>query len=99
MAITQPDSLSTWSASSYLQAIAQELQIAQAQNIVELVPGATSGTLAGVASYALLLSDAATLTLTTAGGQTLTMGLPAGYQPIRVSNVTSLSTGTAYALY
>lgn len=99
MAITQPDSLSTWSASSYLQAIAQELQIAQAQNIVELTPGATSGTLPGVASYALLLSDAATLTLTTAGGQTLTMGLPAGYQPIRVSNVTSLSTGTAYALY
>jgi hypothetical protein len=99
MAITQPDSLSTWQASSYLQAIAQELQIAQAQNIVELTPGATSGTLVGVASYALLLSDAATLTLTTAGGQTLTMGLPAGYQPIRVSNVTSLSTGTAYALY
>jgi hypothetical protein len=99
MAITTPDSLSTWQASSFLQAIAQELQIAQAQNIVELTPGATSGSIAGVGSFALLLSDAATLTLTTAGGQTLTMGLPAGYQPIRLSNVTSVSTGTAYALY
>lgn len=99
MAITSPDSLTTWQASSFLQAIAQELQIAQAQNIVELTPGATSGSIAGVGSFALLLSDAATLTLTTAGGQTLTMGLPAGYQPIRVSNVTSVSTGTAYGLY
>lgn len=99
MAITSPDSLSTWQASSFLQAIAQELQIAQAQNIVELTPGATSGSIAGVGSFALLLSDAATLTLTTAGGQTLTMGLPAGYQPIRVSNVTSVSTGTVYGLY
>lgn len=99
MAIQAPDSLTTWQASSFLQAIAQELQIAQAQNIVELTPGATSGSIAGVGSFALLLSDAATLTLTTAGGQTLTMGLPAGYQPIRVSNVTSVSTGTAYGLY
>ena len=99
MAITQPDSLSTWQASSFLQAIAQELQIAQAQNIVQLTPGATSGTLAGVGAFALLLTDAATLTLTTAGGQTLSMGLPAGYQPIRVTNVTSVSAGTAYALY
>jgi hypothetical protein len=29
----------------------------------------------------------------------LTMGLPAGYQPIRVSNVTSVSAGTVYGLY
>ena len=99
MSITSPDSLSTWQASSFLQAIAQELQIAQAQNIVELTPGATSGSIAGVGSFALLISDAATITLTTAGGQTLTMGLPAGYQPIRVSNVTSVSTGTVYGLY
>ena len=99
MAITQPDSLSTWQSSSYLQAIAQELQIAQAQNIVQITPGATSGTLTGVSSYALYLTAAATLTLTTAGSQTLTINLPAGYQPIRVSNVTSVSTGTAYALY
>jgi hypothetical protein len=99
MAITSPDSLSTWQASSFLQAIAQELQIAQAQNIVELTPGATSGSISGVGSFALLISDAATITLTTAGGQTLTMGLPGGYQPIRVSNVTSVSTGTVYALY
>lgn len=99
MAITQPDSLSTWQSSSYLQAIAQELQIAQAQNIVQITPGATSGTIAGVSSYALYLTAAATLTLTTAGAQTLTINLPAGYQPIRISNVTSVSTGTAYALY
>ncbi len=99
MAITTPDSLSTWQASSFLQAIAQELQIAQAQNIVELTPGATSGSIAGVGSFALLLSDAATVTLTTAGGQSLTMGLPAGYQPLRISNVTSVSVGTVHALY
>ena len=99
MAILNPDSLTTWSSSSFDQAIAQALQIAQAQNIVQITPGATSGTIAGVGQFALLLSDAATLTLTTAGGQTLTMGLPAGYQPIRITNVTSVSAGTAYALY
>lgn len=99
MAILNPDSLTTWSSSSFDQAIAQALQIAQAQNIVQITPGATSGTIAGVGQFALLLSDAATLTLTTAGGQTLSMGLPAGYQPIRVTNVTSVSAGTAYALY
>ena len=99
MAITQPDSLSTWQASSYLQAIAQELQIAQAQNIVELTPGATSGTLSGVGNYSLLLTAAANVTLTTQGGQSLTVALPAGYNPLRVTNVTAVSTGTAYALY
>lgn len=99
MAILNPDSLTTWSSSSFDQAIAQALQIACAQNIVEITPGATSGTIANVGQFALLLSDAATITLTTAGGQTLTMGLPAGYQPIRVTNVTSVSAGTAYALY
>ena len=99
MAILNPDSLTTWSSSSFDQAIAQALQIAQAQNIVQITPGATSGTIAGVGQFALLLSDAATLTLTTAGGQTLSMGLPAGYQPIRITNVTSVSAGTAYALY
>lgn len=99
MAILNPDSLTTWSSSSYDQAVAQALQIAQAQNIVQITPGATSGTIAGVGAYALYLTAAATLTLTTAGTQTLTINLPAGYQPIRVSNVTSVSTGTAYALY
>ena len=99
MAILNPDSLTTWDSTSYDQAVAQALQIATAQNIVQLTPGATSGTLAGVGQFALLLTDAATLTLTTVGGQTLTMGLPAGYQPIRITNVTSVSAGTAYALY
>ena len=97
--ITSPDALDTWSASSFLQAIAQELQYASAQNIQAITPGATSGTLAGVGSYSLLLTDAADVALTTAGGQSLTVSLPAGYQPIRVSNVTSVSAGTAYALY
>jgi len=97
--ITSPDALDTWSASSFLQAIAQELQYASAQNIVEITPGATSGTLAGVGSYSLLLTEAADVALVTGGGQTLTVTLPAGYQPLRVSNVTSVSAGTAYALY
>jgi hypothetical protein len=97
--ITSPDSLSTWSASSFTQAIAQSLQYASSQNIQAITPGATSGTLDGVGNYSLLLTDAADVALTTAGGQTLTVSLPAGYQPIRVSNVTSVSAGTAYALY
>jgi hypothetical protein len=99
MAITQPDSLSTWSSSSYLQAIAQALQVAAAQNIVQITPGATSGNVPGVSSFALLLTAAADVDVTTAGGQSLTVSLPAGYQPIRVSNVAAVSTGTAYALY
>ena len=97
--ITTPDALQTWESSSFLQAIAQSLQYAAAQNIVAITPGATSGTLAGVGAYSLLLTAAANVTLTTAGGQSLTVALPAGYQPIRVSNVTTVSTGTAYALY
>jgi hypothetical protein len=99
MAITQPDSLSAWNSSSFLQAIAQELQIASAQNIVQLTPGATSGNIPGISSFALLLTAAADVDLTTAGGQSLTVSLPAGYQPIRVSNVAAVSTGTAYGLY
>jgi len=97
--ITTPDALDTWSASSFLQAIAQSLQYAAAQNVVAITPGATSGTLSGVGTYALYLTDAASLELTTGGGQTVTISLPAGYQPLRVSNVTSVSAGTAYALY
>jgi hypothetical protein len=97
--ITTPDALDTWSANSFTQAMAQALQYAAAQNIVAITPGATSGTLAGVGAYSLLLTAAANVTLTTAGGQSLTVALPAGYQPIRVSNVTTVSTGTAYALY
>jgi hypothetical protein len=97
--ITSPDALETWSANSFTQAMAQALQYASAQNIVQITPGATSGTLSGVATYSLLLTAAANVQLTTAGGQTLTVALPAGYQPIRVANVTSVSAGTAYALY
>lgn len=97
--ITSPDALDTWNSSSFLQAIAQSLQYAQAQNVQAITPGATSGTLAGVGSYTLLLTDAADVAVTTAGGQSLTVSLPAGYNPIRVSNVTSVSAGTAYALY
>lgn len=101
MAIQSPDALSTWQASSFLQAIAQELQIAQAQNIVEIDATATgpTGSLASIGSYSLLLTDAATVGLTTAGGQTISVSLPSGYQPIRVSDVSSVSAGTAYALY
>ena len=97
--ITSPDSLQTWDSVSYTQAMAQALQYASAQNIEVITPGATSGSIAGVATYSLLLTDAANVALTTAGGQTLTVTLPAGYNPIRVSNVTSVSAGTAYALY
>lgn len=97
--ITSPDSLQTWSSNSFTQAMAQALQYASAQNIVAITPGATSGTLSGVGNYSLYLTDAASVQLTTAGGQTVTISLPAGYQPLRISNVTSVSAGTAYALY
>lgn len=97
--IPSPNSLETWDSSSYIQAIAQSLQYASIQNVVAITPGATSGTLAGVGNYSLLLTAAATVGLTTQGGQTLSVALPAGYNPIRVTNVSSVSTGTAYALY
>jgi Zn-dependent alcohol dehydrogenase len=82
-----------------MQAIAQSLQYASVQNIVAITPGATSGTLSGVGNYSLYLTASASVEMTTAGGQTVTMTLPAGYNPIRVANVTSVSTGTAYAMY
>jgi hypothetical protein len=97
--ITSPDSLQTWDSVSYTQAMAQALQYASAQNIEAITPGATSGSISGQATYSLLLTDAADVALTTAGGQTLTVSLPAGYQPLRISHVTSVSAGTAYALY
>jgi hypothetical protein len=97
--IPSPNSLDTWDSSSYIQAIAQSLQYASIQNVVAITPGATSGTLPGVGNYSLLLTAAANVTMTTQGGQTLTASLPAGYNPIRVTNVSAVSTGTAYALY
>lgn len=97
--IPSPNSLETWDSLSFTQAIAQSLQYASAQNVVALTPGATSGTLPNVGNYSLLLTAAANVTLTTQGGQTLTVALPAGYNPLRVTNVSAVSTGTAYALY
>jgi len=91
------DSLNTWSASSFLQAISEALKFAQVQHVEQITPGSPLSS--GVTDFALLLSDAATVQITTVGGETITMGLPAGYQPIRVSAVASVSTGTAYALY
>jgi len=91
------DSLETWSASSFLQAMSEALKFSQVKHIEQVTPGSplTSGT----TDFAILLSDAATLELTTTGGDTVTVGLPAGYQPIRCSAIASVSTGTVYALY
>lgn len=94
-----PDSLTTWGSSSYTQAIAQALQFASAQNVELIVPGATSGTLPDTDNYSLLLTAAADVTLTTQGGQTLTLPLPAGYNPLRITNVSAISGATGYALY
>jgi len=95
MSVINP--LDTWNAETYVQALSEAMKIAQANNIEQITPG--SPLASGVTNFALLLSDAATVGLTTAGGQTITIGLPAGYQPIRVSAVASVSTGTAYALW
>lgn len=89
--------LQTWTAETYVQALSEALKIAQANNIEVISPGNPLGS--GVTNFALLLTDAAVVDLTTAGGQTVTVSLPAGYQPIRVSEVAAVGTGTAYALW
>lgn len=91
------DSLQTWNASSYLQAIAEELKIGQANNIEAITPGSPLSS--GIEDFSLFLTEAATVELTTVGGQTVTIDLPAGYNPIRVASVASVSTGQAYAMY
>ena len=91
------DSLNTWESSSYLQAIAEELKIGQARNIEEITPGSPLGS--GIEDFSLYLSAAATVGLTTVGGQTITIALPAGYNPLRVASVASVSAGKAYAMY
>lgn len=91
------DSLETWSASSFLQALSEALKFSQVKHVEAITPG--SPLPSGTTDFALLLSDAATVEMTTVGGETITVGLPQGYQPIRCSAIASLSTGTAYALY
>jgi len=91
------DTLQTWNSSSFLQAIAEELKFASSRNMEEITPG--SPLPSGVEDFSLLLSSAASVGLTTTGGQTLTVSLPAGFNPIRVQSVATVSAGTAVALY
>jgi hypothetical protein len=90
MAIKSPDSLSTWSSSSYIQAIAEQGKISQVNNIELVVPG--SPLASGVEDFCLYLEQPAIVELTTYGGQTVTMGLAAGYHPIRCKEIISSST-------
>lgn len=95
--MSQPSPFTTWNSNIALEVIAKELQTASAQNIEVITPG--SALASGVTDFSLLLSAAANVQLTTVGGQTVTVALPAGYNPIRVASVASVSAGTAYALY
>lgn len=82
---------------SLLQVVAAELQYASPNNFEAITPG--SSLTSGVTNFCLYLTASATVGFTTVGGQTVSVVLPAGYNPIRCSAVSSVSTGTAYALY
>ena len=88
--IKSPDSLQTWSSSSYIQAIAEQGKISQVNNIELVVPG--SPLTSGVEDFCLYLEQPAIVELVTYGGQTVTIGLAAGYHPLRCKAINSSST-------
>jgi hypothetical protein len=95
--MANPTPQESWNNTHLTDVIALELQYASPQNMVAITPGSALST--GVTNFCLYLTAGATVGLTTVGGQTVTVALPAGYNPLRVSAVASVSTGTAYALY
>ena len=96
--IKQPDSLTTWSSSSYIQSIAEANKITQVNNMELVVPG--SPLTSGVTNFCILLEQPAIVEIVTAGGQTVTVGFASGYHPIRCQAVNSSSTtDPIWALY
>lgn len=81
--------LQTNNESSYIQAASNRLDTAIPRNAYVVTPSATA-----FEESVLFIDDADTLTMETAGGQTITMTLPAGFVPVRVVKVTAQS-GTA----
>ena len=81
--------LQTNNESSYIQAASNRLDTAIPRNAYVVSPSATAF------EESILYIDAAdVLTVETAGGQTVSMSLPAGFVPVRVVKVTG-QTGTA----
>lgn len=81
--------LQTNNESSYIQAASNRLDTAIPRNAYVVSPSVTA-----FEESVLYIDDADTLTMETAGGQTVTMALPAGFVPVRVVKVTT-QTGTA----
>lgn len=74
---------------SYIQAVSNRWDIALPQNMESVSPSATA-----FAEAALYIDANDTLTIETAGGQTVTVAFAAGFLPIRVVKVTA-QTGSA----
>ena len=81
--------LQTNNESSYIQAASNRLDTAIPRNAFVVSPSATA-----FEESVLYIDAEDTLTIETAGGQTVTMGLPAGFVPVRVVKVTA-QTGTS----
>lgn len=96
--MANPSPQESWNSDIMLEIIAKELQYASSNNVEAITPG--SPLASGVTNFSLLLSEAATVALTPVGsGSSISVSLPAGYNPIRVSAVTTVSAGSAWALY
>jgi len=96
--MANPTPQESWNSDVVLEVIAKELQYASPNNAELITPGAPLAS--GVTNFSLLLSAAATVTCTPVGATgAIALSLPSGYNPIRVSSVTTVSTGSAWALY
>lgn len=75
--------------SSYIQAVSNRWDIALPQNMESITPSANA-----FDEAALYIDANDTLTIETAGGQTVTVAFAAGFLPVRVVKVTA-QTGSA----
>lgn len=75
--------------SSYIQAVSNRFDIALPANMEVVTPSATA-----FEEAALYIDAADTLTIETAGGQTVSVSFAAGFLPVRVVKVTA-QTGSA----
>jgi hypothetical protein len=81
--------LQTNNESSYIQAASNRLDTAIPRNAFVVSPSGDA-----FEESVLYIDDADVLTIETAGGQTVSMSLSAGFVPVRVVKVTA-QTGTA----
>jgi len=91
------DPLTTWNTGTFIQSVAEAVKIAQPQHVEAVTPG--SPLASKVTDFCLFLTAAATIGGVTSGGESVSLALPAGYNPIRFKSIASVSTGTAYALW